>query len=249
MALKSYLETMAKNRDDNSQIYKDIFAENCVEDREDNILILDNAGRTIHKKFSVSIEDPSIWGTIFYIVYNAIIEHIVSKEKEYSSYQLSVCDRFVVGYDNDEDEDNEKIGNFAIQIKDRGMNIDATDVDDPTITAREKCVRWNAENVINQADDIRNIAIRSRDLLQIAGIRLASPELIMPIFITIYQHLISFLKIRRRELDQFEYQCNFMSCFYIYARESEQGDDIIAIKPSIGDKLNAKNDEAANKLV
>jgi len=67
----------------------------------------------------------------------------------------------------------------------------------------------------------------------------------MPIFITFYESIINYLKIRRREEDVFEKFVNF-SWFIVYCRESDDVNDTILIRPTIGAKLALKNDANAS---
>ena len=76
-------------------------------------------------------------------------------------------------------------------------------------------------------------------------IMLASSEFVIPIFITIYDTVVNYLKIRRSELGTFEYEINFISCFNIKAMEGDEN-DIIAIRPNIEAKLELKNDAVAS---
>lgn len=246
MSLKNYLEDIARRN--KVAPYRAIFDENCVEDVDENIIVLDIARRELKNKFSIDIEEPNVLGTIFYVAWNAMIEHVVEMESEYKNYQLCVCDRLIIGFDNDDNDENEKVGNFALQIIDMDHIVDPSDIMDPSITAKEKCVRWNAENTVNQPEQLMQISIRIQKLLQIVDLLLASPETVLPIFIIIYQQLIQYIKYYRESNDKFEYCINFMGCFKIYARQNEDDGSDITIMPSIADKLIAKNDKEANKI-
>jgi hypothetical protein len=77
-------------------------------------------------------------------------------------------------------------------------------------------------------------------------VNLSTADMVMPIFITTYETLVNYLSIKRREEDKFEKEINFISCFYITARESDGPDDIIDIRPNINAKLTLKNDAGAS---
>ena len=72
-------------------------------------------------------------------------------------------------------------------------------------------------------------------------------ELIMPIFITVYECTVNYVRIKRQELKEFEFEINFISCFHIGCMETEDGSSIY-IRPNIEAKLLMKDDQAATSI-
>jgi len=133
-----------------------------------------------------------------------------------------------------------------VSIRHLNSNKKNEESDDPTAKSTERAVQWNTENIIAQPELLRKISIEAVDELKQIDVSIGSSELIMPIFVTVYEAIVNYLKIKRRENDSIEFEITFMSCFYIGARESEDEVDDIYIRPNIESKLKLKNDTKAS---
>ena len=224
--------------------YEKYFSEICKEDVDDVLTICSTASQIIYEKFKIKLDDPKITASIFSKTYEAILDYLESLEKTYSEFKLDICNRFVIGYSTIESEDDEKEGNFMVYI--RHLNSLNTQMDNASdnanLRALELAVQWNTDNVIEQPKIIKEISAKAKDKCEKLDIYLVSSETVMPIFITVYESIINFIKIKRKELDKFEYEINFASVFYIGARESEDDTADIYIRPNIESKLKLKND-------
>jgi hypothetical protein len=224
--------------------YEKYFDEICKEDVNDVLTICSAASQIIYEKFKIKLDDPKITATIFSNTYEAILDYLESLEKDYSEFKIDICNRFVIGYSTNESEEDEKEGNFMIYIRHKNSLNTSMDnaADNANLKALDLAVQWNTDNVIEQPKIIRDIAAKAKDKCERMDIYLVSSECIMPIFITVYENIINYIKIRRKELDKFEFEINFASVFYIGAREAENDDCDIYIRPNIESKLKLKND-------
>ena len=230
----------------NEEKYISYYNDMVLENEEDVEKILESASITIYDRFKAKFDDPKIFGSVFSIVYRTIVDHLKSKESSSIAYEINLANRLAIGYSNSADEDDEKMGNFMIYIQNlEGANT-SSDFD-VELSAAERAVQWKTENIIENPDDIRIISEKALKNLSKIDINLASSEFIMPIFITIYESLILYLKIHRKELDEPEYEMNFISCFNITCYESEDG-DIIDIRPTVEDKSGMKDDSKATAV-
>jgi len=224
--------------------YEKYFSEICKEDVDDVLTICSTASQIIYEKFKIKIDDPKILATIFSRTYEAILDYLESLEKDYSEFKIDICNRFVIGYSTIEDENDEKEGNFMVFI--RHLNSLNTSMDNAADNANlksvELAVQWNTDNVLEQPKIIKDISARAKDKCEKTDIYMGSSECIMPIFVTTYENIVNYVKIKRKELDKFEYEINFASVFYIGARESEDDTSDIYIRPNIESKLKLKND-------
>lgn len=231
--------------------YVDYFNENVVEDRDEIVTICETAGKQLLEKFSLNFNDPEtnkpnpmLVASCFAKIFDAFLISLEKLEKQYSAFEINVCGRFVIGYSTNQDDDDEKQGNFMVYIRHLNNSKKNDDNDDPSMNAKEKCVQWNAENITEQSELIKSISIEAITTLQEIDLVLASSECIMPIFVTVYEAIVNHLKIVRREMELFEHEINFVSCFFIGVREGEDNDDIF-IRPNIESKLRLKNDSLA----
>lgn len=226
--------------------YLNYFDEFAVEDQEDVITICETASKIIWDRFRARFDDPRLLATTFSHIYTAIKNKLKSLEAEYSDFKLNIAGRLEMGYTTNENEDDEKQGNFMVFIRHLNSNKKNDELDDPTLKAVERAVQWNTENIIDQPKLLTAISVDALELLKTVDINIGSSELIMPIFVTTYESIINYIKIKRREENDFEYEVNFISCFYIGARETEDDIDDIYIRPNIEAKLEIKDDSKAS---
>ena len=226
--------------------FEKYFNEICKEDIDDNLTICSAAGQIIHEKFRIRRDDPKIYLCIFSCTFEAILDYLESMEKNNSSMNINICNRIEIGYSTIESDDDEKEGNFMVFIKHlNAMNTQMDNLaDNANLSSIELLVQWNTDNVIDKPKTITTIAAKAKDKLEKLDIYIPS-ECVIPMFITIYESLVNFIKVKRKELKEFEYEINFGSVFYIGARESEDDTDDIYIRPSIESKLKLKNDAIA----
>ena len=223
--------------------YEVFFNEHCVEDIEEVITICEAASITIKDRFKTRFDDPRLLAVTFNIIFDTFIQKLLSLKGEYSDFTFDICDRLEIGYTNKEDEDDEKSGNYNIFVRHLNNTKKNNEVEDPTAKAVERAVQWNTENIIEQPELMRSIAVEAVKNLKEISLNLAASELVMPIFITVYESIVNYIKIKRREVDAFEKEINFVSCFNIGARETEDGEDDIYIRPMVETKVDkVKND-------
>ena len=226
--------------------YLQYFNEICTEDVDEVVMVCTTASKKLRDRFKIKIDDPKMIAAIFSKTYETVLKELACLEKDYSEYQIVFCDRFVIGYSTNENEADEKEGNFMIYINHLNV-IPTTDDIDPQLDPKERCVQWNVDNIKKQPQELKTIASKAVEALKKIDITLTSDEIIIPTFITVYETLIEVMKIRRKEQDLFEYEINFCSCFFVSVIEQEDQDtDIVNIRSNIHGKLMLKNDAVAS---
>ncbi len=221
------------------------YYDNIYEDEEHIQMISDTANAVIRERFHITLTDHRLTTSAFLRIFEGFIEKLKTLQREYDNFQINLANRLAIGFTNNENDDDEKSGNFMLFIQHLREAPKVESADDPTVSNIERAVQWNAENVIEQPELIRSLTIEAVKFLRDIDIQLANNEIIMPIFITYYESIINYLKIHRREEDLFEMQLNY-SWFFIGAREGEDGRDTIFIRPSINGKLSLKSDVNAS---
>lgn len=242
--------------------YEEFFAEHNVENQDDVELILSAASQDIYQHFGIKFgrknpADGSIeWstamaGTAFIVFIDEIFKKLKSLQAEYSSYSINIADRLIIGFSNDDGEDmqmdgvdNEVVGNFCpyiqhINKKHKSPSFELSS--DP----QSRCTQWINSNILDDTKVIEAISSASKDTLKNIGIKLMHHEFIPPTFIMIYEELINVIQTKRRDEDKFQYEINFLNCFFIRCRETDDGDEI-DIRPNIRYKLDMKDNEKAS---
>ena len=221
------------------------FNSNICEDFDIIQNIAETANRIYHEKFNISINDWKLTTATFLKTFETFMQALVTMEKDHSEFEINLANRFAIGFNNNENDDDEKQGNFMVYMKHLREAPKTSGFVDPTVSSIEKTVQWNTENVIEQPELIRKITVDTVKNLDSIEIQIANNELIMPLFITFYECIITVLKLLRRDADAYEIQVN-LGWFIVIAQESEDGRDNYFIRPDIGSKLYLKNDSGAS---
>ena len=221
------------------------YEDNIYEDEDHIQMISETAISVIRERFSIVLNDHRLMTAAFLKIFESFIEKLKTLQKDYDNFQINLANRLAIGFTNNDNDEDEKSGNFMLFIQHLREATKVDNVTDPTVSNIERAVQWNAENIVENPDLIRSLTIEAVKYLNGIDIQIANNEIIMPIFISYYECIINYLKIYRREADLFEFQLNY-SWFFIGAREGEDGRDTVFIRPSINGKLSLKSDVNAS---
>ena len=222
------------------------------ENQKDIALICDTANKVIYDRFRVNLRRPDdpffnyykMTAMIFVETFRAIIQQLLDRRATNATYNINIGNRINIGFSNSDNDEDEKNGNFCPYVKDI-PHYTVKDDDDIKLDGhcKEYIRNWNQENMIQNPEDTLTIANRALKSLKAIDINLGSPELVFPLFVTIYESIISYLKIRRRESEDDEFMINFCNCITVDCIGQDDGVDKITIIPAIEDKLNIKSDK------
>lgn len=222
------------------------------ENQKDIALICDTANKVIYDRFRVNLRRPDdpffsyykMTAMIFVETFRAIIQQLLDRRATNATYNINIGNRINIGFSNSDNDEDEKNGNFCPYVKDI-PHYTVKDDDDIKLDGhcKEYIRNWNQENMIQNPEDTLTIANRALKSLKAIDINLGSPELVFPLFVTIYESIISYLKIRRRESEDDEFMINFCNCITVDCIGQDDGVDKITITPAIEDKLNIKSDK------
>ena len=186
----------------------------------------------------------------FVKTFEAIINELQKLRETHVSYAINIANHLVVGFTNQDNDEDEKNGNFMIYVKNLMKYVPTLEVGEyrSPEKSREYLTNWNQENMIEQPDTTKRIAAYACELLNKIDIRVNSGEMIFPIFVTIYECIVQYMKITRKDLKLDEYEINFCNIFFIQAAEQDDGIDRIVIRPSIECKMSLKSDKIATAI-
>ncbi len=239
-------------RNNGEMRYNDYVKENLVNDIEAVTNIANAAAEDIRKKFDIYFShERDMIIAIFSVTFRNYVKKLRDRSRQgYAHFKINIAKRLEIGYDNAENDEYEKNGGFMFYVKHLYFHSTDDDVSDrygkDTI---QLCTEWNSANVISSSDDpiIKEVCMDSVNDLKKLDISADNPEVITPIFISVYEAIIGYMKITKAELGEFEHTINFASLFDVSIRDSaDDDDDIIVFTPSIEFKLELKSDEAAS---
>lgn len=258
--IKEVSEEVVENEEviKNEKPWYKYYRENVIEDTDHVEKICAIAAEHIDNVFGTKLEDPRIVGVIFSVTYQEIqrvLNSECSKTGEFRKIEINIGDRLIISVNSTDDDEYEKSGNIMFGI--RHLNVKKKDLDfDPELKVVDKFVQFHNDNITKNTDTIRKISIAAKKALSELKIHFKVEEMIMPIFIYVYDALVQYLALKRIELGKtsefpdgcYELTINFINCFEITARENKDKMSDIYIKPSIMSKLGSKNDDTASKV-
>ena len=216
--------------------------------------IADTANRTLYEKYKIKIDSWALSTAIFLKTFESICVMLKSKEKDYSSYAVNFMNRFIVSFNSNINDEDEKTGNFMIYLRHVGGDTVKDTFVDPTDTPLTRVSDWNKDNLISKIDDgvakkqpelTRKMSLLAVDYINKINIKLANNEVIFPMFINFYDSVITVCKLARKDRDLPKLEVN-LGLLRIVVKEGPDGRDIIELKPDIAGKLNIKDDKLAS---
>ena len=227
------------------------FTDNVSENVKELLEIGDLANREIDDKISIGIGDPRTTFAIYSNIFNCICEEIRKYEEEgWTDFDLNIADRLHIGYTTTQCDDDEKAGNFMVYLQDPGITVsDDTVGDEANTDTIELCTSWNAANVHAQSDILKAISASAKNSLSsIMNLKTESNEFILPLFCIIHSSILKYIRLKRVELKQDEYELNIAGLYTVGIREIASDTDVeeeTYYVPSISLKLFFKDDANA----
>lgn len=228
--------------------------DSLCEDYEIIESIADTANRALYEKYKIKIDSWALSTAIFLKTFESICTMLKSKEKDYSSYAVNFMNRFIVSFNSNINDEDEKAGNFMIYLRHVGGDTVKDTFVDPTDTPLTRVSDWNKDNLISKIDDgivkkqpelTRKMSLLAVDYINKINIKLANNEVIFPMFINYYDSIITVCKLVRKDRDLPKLEVN-LGLLRVVVKEGPDGRDIIELKPDIAGKLNIKDDKLAS---
>ena len=230
------------------------FKENAVNNTSDLKIVCDLTARSAAKQFDLHVDSNNneIYAVVFYSTFLSILEFIKSKQKQFKNFTIQIANSINIGYENNEDEDNEKVGNFMPIMEYIGINRLFIDENSNNTEARsEKFIQWKLINMKKQAEydnEIKEIGYEK--LRKEYGINLRTSEAIIPLFCIFLDNIANVLKMKFKEAEDTntisEVSMKVLGLFDIfYSFNEEDNVEIYDYKPDITMKLFLKSDDIA----
>ena len=232
------------------------FNDYAVNDRTEMKTICDLTARSAEEQFSIYLKsgNTEVYAVEFYVTFMEILEFIRSKEKQYNEFAIAICNSINVGYTNNDDENNEKVGNFMPILEYIGINrniIDsASDMDVDKTT--QNLIRWKEINVKKNVEFYKEIQEKAYNrLIQEYNTDLRTSEAIFPLFCIFIDHIFNVVKMKYRSLqgtNVSEVSMNVLGLFDIfYSYDEEANKEYYDLVPGIPVKLALKMDSTASR--
>lgn len=243
------------------------FREHAVDNKTELRYVCDLTRRSAEEQFKLLVksENAEVFAVTFYVTFLSILEFIRSKQKAYNNFTIQMFNSVNLGYTNNDDEDNEKVGNFMpimeyISINRTIVDDEYTDYrakDNKNLTKKEiqqlmedRFVKWKQTNAKQQVDYIKEIEHNAFNMLENKfKLSLRTEEAVIPLFCIFMDNISNVIRMKYRELkdtDVSEVSMNVLGLFDIYYSFNEDdGEEILDFVPGITMKLALKSDDTA----
>lgn len=227
------------------------FNEYCVENKSDIKTICDITSRSIQNQFNMFVKSSNteVYALIFFVTFSSILDFLSKKQNQYDNFSFEICNSMNIGYTNNTDDNNEKVGNFMPIIE--YISINRTIIRDEDYTGddaiQRSCIQWKQQNLKqnqNFCDEIQNKAATT--LKNEYGIHLITNDIVIPIFCIFIDTVVQVLKLKFQEAlsqDVSEVSMNILGLFTAYySFNEEENKEVIEYVPGIYTKLRSKSD-------
>lgn len=208
----------------------------------------------VKDQFHIDVDgDHRLLTTIFFVTVSSIIDELEKLTKTHDSYYINIADQITFGFNDSNNDDDEKNGNIAIDVTNVGGKVMLDNNIDPSSSNLELCVQWNAANITKDPEAIKRICVRTLDKLSKIGIHLPNTEVIMPIFSVYYTSLVTVMKLTFQknmtkeddDVQNLGYYVVNLPYFGISARQAKDGSIKVEVFGIQEGKLSLKSDDTA----
>jgi hypothetical protein len=229
------------------------FNEYCTEDKKYIKMICDLVADSVATQFDMHVKSSNteVFALIFFVTFETILDFLKQKQSSYDNFSFIICKCVNIGYNNNTDTENEKVGNFMPVIEYMGINRNI--IRDENNNADDKSevnfIRWKQQN-LTQNENYCN-QVQNQAALRLAseyGVQIVNNEAIIPIFCIFFDMIVEVIKagfydIRAGSDDITEFKINVLGLFdAYYSFDPEKNVEAIDYLPGIYTKLREKSD-------
>ena len=230
------------------------FRQNVRNNQQDIKFVCDLTARSAQEQFSMWVKsgNTELYAVVFYVTFIQILKFIASKQKSYNNFTIEICNSINVGYTNNDDESNEKVGNFMPILE--FISINRNIVDDSGSIDSDRTVqnflRWKELNIKKNVEQYKEIQQKAFSVLcNDYKVSLRTEEAVIPLFCIFMDNLSNVLKMKYREAQGTgvsEVSMNVMGLFdMFYSYDEDEAREIIDMVPNITSKILLKSDDIA----
>lgn len=231
------------------------FNDYAVNNKEELKIVCDLTSRSAEEQFKMRLKsgNTEVYAVVFYATFITILDFIRSKQKTHNNFTIEIANSINVGYTNNDNEDNEKVGNFMPIME--YISVNRNIVDDNSMseeTTSTNFIKWKELNIKKTADYYKDIQEKAFETLRSQyKTSLRTSEAVIPLFCIFMDNLTNVLKHKFNEVQGTgvsEVSMNVLGLFDIYYSFDEtSGQEIIDFQPNIAFKLHLKQDDVASR--
>lgn len=232
------------------------FRDHAVNNATELKIICDLTSRSAEEQFFLSLKsgNTEVYGVVFYGTFLTILDFLRSKQKKWNNFTIEICNSINIGYTNNDNERNEKVGNFMPIMEYISINHNVI-ADTSNLTpdkTSDNFIRWKSLNLKKNLEACNEIQETSFNrLMKDFHVNLRESESIIPLFCIFMDNITNVLKQKFKEAqgtDVSEVSMNVFGLFdAYYSFDPDENREVIDFQPNIMMKLALKSDEIASK--
>lgn len=231
------------------------FKDYAVNNREELKIICDLTSRSAEEQFKLYLKtgNTEVYAVVFYVTFKTILDFIKSQQKTRNNFTIEIANSINLGYTNNDNDDNEKVGNFMPIME--YISVNRNIIDDNSITedsTTANYLKWKELNIKKTADYYKDIQEKAFEKLRSEyKTSLRTSEAVIPLFCIFMDNITNVLKQKFNELEGTgvsEVSMNVLGLFDVfYSYDEESNNEIIEFTPNIDMKLQLKQDDIASR--
>lgn len=232
------------------------FRDYAVNNASDMKIVCDMTARAAEEQFSMTLKsgNTEVYGVIFYGTFLTMLDWLRQQQKTHNKFSIEICNSVNIGYVNDDDSENEKVGNFMPIMEYIGINrsvVDGASVTDEDKTT-QNCIRWKELNIKKNVESYKEIQEVAFEKLKTEfKTNTRTSEAVIPLFCIFMDNITSLIRFKYQEAegtDVSEVSMNVFGLFDVfYSFDADSNQEVIEFVPGISMKLHLKSDEVASR--
>ena len=229
------------------------FTNYAVNNTSEMKIVCEMTARSVQKQFGIRVTSGNyeIFAVVYHTIFMTILDFIKKKQSSYNSFSFAAANSALIGYVNNTDESNEKVGNFMPVIKYVGINTSINPENiiekDENVLLASKYIKWNVANSKQTVDYYKEVQEDAYNrLTKEFGIKLRTSEAIIPLFCIFMDHVVNVIKLKYQEVmgtGVSEVSMNVLGLYDIYySFDEEENNEVIEMTPNVTTKLQLKSD-------
>lgn len=227
--------------------YKTWYKENIVDNQEDIWHIGETASLRIFKDLKISMP-PEMIIAFYCNSLEGMMDYLKKKQTDYTEFWINVQDTLEIGYTNNENEDDEKQGNFMIQVN-YLPDAPRVNVNDFSDDAETIATSWASQNMSASIEYLlKEIMPHVKNYLKThVDLIIERAEVVLLLFMLINEVIIGVVKTKRQESAVSDYFITVGGLVSIHCQETDDGDRIF-FKAEPSAKIMMKSDGDATAV-
>jgi hypothetical protein len=232
------------------------FREHAVNNRAEMKIVCDLTARAAAEQLRLDLNkgNTEVYAAIFHATFMAVLDFIRSKQKHYNNFTVEIFDSINIGYTNNDDEDNEKVGNFMPIMEYIGVNPKLVDDSPPALDDLSRLsIDWKQMNPKKNVECCKEIQENAyKKLNNEYFLDMRTSEAAIPLFCMFLDNVTKLAKLKFQEAEGTgevsEICINVLGLYDIYySFDEESNKEIIEYQPDIAFKLALKSDAVASR--